>query len=83
MFSLEKTVLGAHAQTFEKLAWERRSMLILTEGNQSLASPAVSMGCGYVPIKKKKKVGWVNKFGKCHKGDPPLRFTEHISIQKF
>ena len=59
MFSLEKTVLGAHAQTFEKLAWERRSILILTEGNQSLASPTVSMGCGYVPIKKKKS--WVGE----------------------
>ena len=31
---------------------------------------------------QKKRVGWVNKFGKCHKGNPPLRFTEHISIQK-
>lgn len=26
MFSLEKTVLGAYAQAFEKLAWERRNM---------------------------------------------------------
>lgn len=81
MFSLEQTILGAHAQAFEKLAWEGEDHANSNWGTPEPFSPKLfPVGHWYVAMKK--RVGWVDKFGKCYKGNPPLRFTKHVSIQK-
>lgn len=75
MVSLEKTMLRTRAQAFETAARERRGMLILAQGHQrsplSLSTVAI-----------RNRVRWANMFGKCHKGNFPLRFTKHVSTHK-